>query len=159
MAATSQTDVLIIGGGPVGLLIAHGFTRQGVDSIIVEKHDKTEQAMYGRATTLYPRTLEISDRLELLDELNQSGYIARNSVTYKDGTPKIGNLYYDNARSAHERYTTSTGQGAVVVLRPDGILNYATALDDSGVSEIPLLISPQSTNRWKIIRQFREERE
>jgi len=50
-----------------------------------EKHDKTEQAMYGRATTLYPRSLEMLDQLELLDELNQIGYIARNSVTYKDG--------------------------------------------------------------------------
>lgn len=87
--------------------------------------------MYGLATTLYPRTLEMLDRLELLDGLNQIGYIARNSVTYKDGTLRIGNLYYDNARSAHERYTISTGQGAVVVLRPDGILGYATALDDS----------------------------
>lgn len=47
------------------------------------------------------------------------------------GTPRVGNLYYDNTRSAHERYTISTGKGAVVVLRPDGILGYATALDDS----------------------------
>lgn len=37
MAATIQTDVLIIGGGPVGLLIAYGLARQGVDSIIVGK--------------------------------------------------------------------------------------------------------------------------
>lgn len=37
MATITQTDVLIIGGGPVGLLIAHGLARQGVDSIIVGK--------------------------------------------------------------------------------------------------------------------------
>jgi phenol 2-monooxygenase len=47
------------------------------------------------------------------------------------GTPRIGNIYYDNTRSAHEKYTISTGKGAVVVLRPDGILGYATTLDDS----------------------------
>ena len=41
--------------------------------------------MNGRATTLYPRTLEMLDQLELLDKLNQIGYIGRNSVTYKDG--------------------------------------------------------------------------
>ena len=41
--------------------------------------------MYGRATTLYPRTLEMLDQLDLLDELNQIGYIGRNSVTYNDG--------------------------------------------------------------------------
>lgn len=41
--------------------------------------------MYGRATTLYPRTLEMLDQLDLLESLNQIGYIGRNSVTYKDG--------------------------------------------------------------------------
>ncbi|GAB1208560.1 hypothetical protein APSETT445_007311 [Aspergillus pseudonomiae] len=85
MTATIKTDVLIVGGGPVGLLVAYGLARQGVDTVLVEKHDKEQQAMYGRATTLYPRTLEMLDQLELLDELNQIGYIGRNSVTYKDG--------------------------------------------------------------------------
>ncbi|EAU36689.1 conserved hypothetical protein [Aspergillus terreus NIH2624] len=85
MATEFKTDVLVVGGGPVGLLIAYGLARQGVDSIVVEKHNKEQQAMYGRATTLYPRTLEMLDQLELLDEMNQIGFVARNSVTYKDG--------------------------------------------------------------------------
>lgn len=103
MADSIKTDVLVIGGGPVGLLIAYSLARQGVDSVVVgelhpsiyssqnakvhgiEQYNKEEQAMYGRATTLYPRTLEMLDQLELLDDLNQIGYIGRNSVTYKDG--------------------------------------------------------------------------
>lgn len=31
------------------------------------------------------RTLEMLDQIELLDEMNQIGFVARNSVTYKDG--------------------------------------------------------------------------
>ncbi|TQB69373.1 hypothetical protein MPDQ_001953 [Monascus purpureus] len=85
MVDSIKTDVLIIGGGPVGLLMAYSLARQGVDAIVVEQYNKEEQAMYGRATTLYPRTLEMLDQLELLDDLNQIGYIGRNSVTYKDG--------------------------------------------------------------------------
>ncbi|KAL4795469.1 pentachlorophenol 4-monooxygenase [Aspergillus venezuelensis] len=85
MNDTIKTDVLISGGGPVGLLIAYSLALQGVDSTLVEQHDKAHQAMYGRATTLYPRTLEMLDQLQLLDELNQIGYIARNSVTYMNG--------------------------------------------------------------------------
>lgn len=46
------------------------------------------------------------------------------------GTPRIGNVYYDQDRAAHEAYTISTVKGAVVVLRPDGILGYATTLED-----------------------------
>ncbi|PWY63045.1 pentachlorophenol 4-monooxygenase [Aspergillus eucalypticola CBS 122712] len=85
MKTTVNTDVLIVGGGPVGLLISYSLARQGVASIVVAQHDKEQQAMYGRATTLYPRTLEMLDQLGLLEELNQIGYIGRNSVTYKDG--------------------------------------------------------------------------
>ncbi|KAF7588083.1 hypothetical protein BBP40_006182 [Aspergillus hancockii] len=85
MFASIKTDVLVVGGGPVGLLVAYGLARQGVDTVVVEKHDKEQQAMYGRAITLYPRTLEMLDQLELLDELNQIGYVGRNSVTYNDG--------------------------------------------------------------------------
>ncbi|RAH43301.1 pentachlorophenol 4-monooxygenase [Aspergillus brunneoviolaceus CBS 621.78] len=85
MSETIETDVLISGGGPVGLLIAYSLALQGVDSLLVERHDKAHQAMYGRATTLYPRTLEMFDQLGLLDELNQIGYVARNSVTYRKG--------------------------------------------------------------------------
>jgi 2-polyprenyl-6-methoxyphenol hydroxylase-like FAD-dependent oxidoreductase len=38
--------------------------------------------MYGRASTLYPRSLEMLDQLDLLDEINQLGFVARNSVTF-----------------------------------------------------------------------------
>ncbi|PYH91258.1 pentachlorophenol 4-monooxygenase [Aspergillus ellipticus CBS 707.79] len=85
MATAIETDVLICGGGPVGLLVAYSLARQGVASIVLEQHDKDQQAMYGRATTLYPRTLEMLDQLDLLNDLSQIGYIGRNSVTYKDG--------------------------------------------------------------------------
>jgi phenol 2-monooxygenase len=46
------------------------------------------------------------------------------------GNPRVGSIYYDQDRSAHERYSIATAKGAVVVLRPDGILGYATSLDD-----------------------------
>ncbi|KAJ5643727.1 uncharacterized protein N7484_006234 [Penicillium longicatenatum] len=85
MTDNPQTDVLIIGGGPVGLLIGYSLARQGVGTIVVEQHEKVQQPMYGRACTLHPRTLEMLDQLDLLDDLNQIGYICRNSVTWKDG--------------------------------------------------------------------------
>ena len=38
--------------------------------------------MYGRACSLYPRTIEMIDQLDLSDELNQVGIIGRGSVTF-----------------------------------------------------------------------------
>lgn len=46
--------------------------------------------------------------------------------------PKAGFMYYDQDRSAHVAYSISPKTGAVVVVRPDGILGYATNLDDVG---------------------------
>ncbi|KAJ5131934.1 FAD binding domain-containing protein [Penicillium atrosanguineum] len=44
--------------------------------------------------------------------------------------PKIGHVFYDQDRAAHGAYTISTKNGAVVILRPDGILGHAAPLDD-----------------------------
>lgn len=44
--------------------------------------------------------------------------------------PKAGFMYYNQDRSAHLAYSISPKTGAVVVVRPDGMLGYATTLDD-----------------------------
>lgn len=43
------------------------------------------QAMFGRATTLYPRSIELLEQLDLTKELCQVGFIARSAVNYRDG--------------------------------------------------------------------------
>lgn len=43
--------------------------------------------------------------------------------------PTVGRLYYDPEGSAHAAYTVADSNGAVVIIRPDGILGYATQLD------------------------------
>jgi phenol 2-monooxygenase len=44
------------------------------------------------------------------------------------GVERFGNLYYDADNSVHGKYGVSEGSGAVVVLRPDGILGFAVSL-------------------------------
>ena len=88
------TDIFICGGGPVGLLIAYSLARQGVKSLVVgqqcgpainvnvnqcvERHQRKLQEKHGRATSLYPRSLELLEREDLFDQLAQVGFIARN---------------------------------------------------------------------------------
>jgi phenol 2-monooxygenase len=48
--------------------------------------------------------------------------------------PAVGKLYYDSAAQAHDCYGVSRETGAIVVLRPDGILGFAAGLDN--VSEV-----------------------
>ncbi|MCJ1397810.1 hypothetical protein MMC11_001006 [Xylographa trunciseda] len=87
---TTQVDVLICGGGPVGLLLSYQLARMGIKTYIVEQHDKSTQGMYGRACVLYPRTLEMLDQLDLGEALGQIGFIGRSAVTYHDGKPIHG---------------------------------------------------------------------
>ncbi|KAF2098696.1 pentachlorophenol 4-monooxygenase [Rhizodiscina lignyota] len=85
MAETVKVDILICGAGPVGLLLAYQLKRMGHSIYIIDRHDAEKQSMFGRATSLFPRTLEMLDQLDLLEEMNQIGVIGRSSVTFKDG--------------------------------------------------------------------------
>jgi phenol 2-monooxygenase len=45
------------------------------------------------------------------------------------GVSRFGNVYYDHQGQAHSRYGVSYGEGGLVIIRPDGILGFATRLD------------------------------
>lgn len=82
---TAECDVAIVGGGPVGLLLAYQLKRFGVSAVVFEKHVKETQDAYGRAVALFPRTMEQLDQLDLGEAMLQLGFACRNSVTYKNG--------------------------------------------------------------------------
>lgn len=82
---TAEYDVVIVGGGPVGLLMAYQLKRFGVSACVLEQHDKNTQDAYGRAIALFPRTTEQLDQLDVIDPMLQLGFACRTSVTYKDG--------------------------------------------------------------------------
>jgi len=64
-----ETTVLIVGGGPVGLLGAHLLARRGVKTIVAEKHLQRLEAP--KAHALNPRSLEICAAAGLaMDEIH-----------------------------------------------------------------------------------------
>ncbi|KAJ5611780.1 hypothetical protein N7528_008885 [Penicillium herquei] len=85
MNGDTEYDVVIVGGGPVGLLLAYQLKRFGTSVCVLEQHDKQSQDAYGRAIALFPRTLEMLDQLDLIEPMLQLGFACRTSVTYKDG--------------------------------------------------------------------------
>jgi 2-polyprenyl-6-methoxyphenol hydroxylase-like FAD-dependent oxidoreductase len=56
---TTDTDVLIVGAGPVGLFLANECARRGLKWRLVEI--RPSQSMHSKALAIFPRTLEIFD--------------------------------------------------------------------------------------------------
>jgi 2-polyprenyl-6-methoxyphenol hydroxylase-like FAD-dependent oxidoreductase len=55
----TDTDVLIVGAGPVGLFLANECARRGLRWRLIEAH--SSQSEYSKALAIFPRTLEIFD--------------------------------------------------------------------------------------------------
>lgn len=66
-----RVPVLIVGAGPVGLSLALGLARCGVESIVIEKNASTSEQ--SRAPGVWSRTLEIFDGWGVVDDLLATG--------------------------------------------------------------------------------------
>ena len=74
----ADTDVLIVGAGPVGLFLANECARRGLRHRIVET--QASQSIHSKALAIFPRTLEILDMAGLvgpfLDHANRVTSVA-----------------------------------------------------------------------------------
>src|ERR1700732_792051 len=70
-AATRDTDVLIVGAGPTGLVLALWLTRLGVRVRIVDK--TAEPGTTSRAVAVQARTLELYRQIALADAVVEGG--------------------------------------------------------------------------------------
>ncbi|MHB8528368.1 MAG: FAD-dependent monooxygenase [Caulobacteraceae bacterium] len=68
MSKDFDTDVLIVGAGPAGLVLACELARRGVDFRLVEQ--RSEPLRMSRGKGVQPRTQEIFDDLGVLDAFN-----------------------------------------------------------------------------------------
>src|SRR5215208_1693267 len=94
----TDTQVLVVGAGPVGLFMAAELNRHGVFCRIVDKNDEPTHA--SRAASIQARTLEILDSISLADEFVQVGNICHATATYTSDHKLIKYLTYDELDSA-----------------------------------------------------------
>ena len=83
MGAALDTEVLVVGAGPVGLMLAGELRLGGAEVLVVEQRD--QPATESRASTLHARTMEIFDSRGLLDRLG--------TVAEAGGPAALGELW------------------------------------------------------------------
>src|SRR5882672_8090414 len=66
-----DTDVLIVGAGPTGLMLANQLGRRGVRAVIVDRH--SGPAQQSRAMAVHARTLEIYSKLGIAERSLELG--------------------------------------------------------------------------------------
>ncbi len=79
----STADVLVVGAGPTGLVLAVELQRLGVDVQIIDRH--AAPLPWDRATVIHPRTLEIFEQLGVVDPILDRGVPQRETVVAADG--------------------------------------------------------------------------
>ncbi|KAJ6466542.1 FAD binding domain-containing protein [Mycena vitilis] len=60
----------------------------------VKQEDKKSNSSYGRATTMWPRTIELLDQLDLAERLLQIGVVTRNALHFRDGRRSTGGFMF-----------------------------------------------------------------
>lgn len=93
----SGAPVLVVGGGPVGLVMASELARTGVPARIVDK--LAEPSPWSRAVGVHARTLELLERLEVTERIVAESVHVRGASLVAEGETlaEIGFEHVDSA--------------------------------------------------------------
>ena len=91
-----ETDVIVIGGGPVGLAMAAELSYRGIKTILIEKKPTTSDL--AKAVAINSRSMEHFRRIGLQEKLQDASYPRDMAINITFAT----NLY--NGRIFFRRY-------------------------------------------------------
>lgn len=95
MSSTQRAcEVLIVGGGPAGLVLACLLAKAGVDVVVLER--RTHPRHYSRAIGLHPPALEILNLLDLEEAVVAEGVRVHAGTAYSRGR-RLGTLSFEHA--------------------------------------------------------------
>ncbi|MDQ6675512.1 MAG: FAD-dependent monooxygenase [Chloroflexota bacterium] len=84
---TSDCQVLVVGAGPTGLVLAAELLARGISTSVIDKGGGI--ILQSRATGLHARTLELLDLMGLADRFVERGQIVRRFQYYSEGKPLV----------------------------------------------------------------------
>ncbi|MDE9518919.1 FAD-dependent monooxygenase [Xenorhabdus bovienii] len=97
----NDNPVLIVGGGPVGMLTALELSLFGIKSKIISKY--LRHSPHSKATIIWPRVLEILSRTGVSDRIVDTGHYF-DQMNYYSNKKMIGNIRFDKLKYTNYRY-------------------------------------------------------
>lgn len=91
--------VIVIGGGPVGLIAAHSLSKAGIEFVVLERRPNIVEDV-GASLVLFAMSLRVLGQLGLLDKTREVGHELLRWADYtKDGlTRESWYMYYLRAK-------------------------------------------------------------
>lgn len=89
----ADSDIVIVGGGPVGLYLAGRLIQKGIFCRILEKRTTIDK--HSKSLGIHPVSLELFDRAEIVDSFLKEGLKIKKGVAFWD-TEKIGEISFEN---------------------------------------------------------------
>ncbi len=80
---SADTDILIVGAGPTGLMLANQLARWGLSPLIIDRH--SGPAQQSRAMAVQARTMEIYAKMGVIDEALSRGAVAAGANMWTSG--------------------------------------------------------------------------
>ena len=99
--APSNAEVLIVGAGPTGLVLALVLARLGVAVRIIDQ--KESVAPYSRALGVHARTLEFYRQLGFADDVVNAGVIAKTANLWRQRR-RVARIQFDDIGAGLTRY-------------------------------------------------------
>ncbi|AIF45240.1 FAD-dependent monooxygenase [Virgibacillus sp. SK37] len=81
----TRTEVLIIGAGPTGLMLANMLHTYGINFRIIDK--KQGPSRYSKALGVHPRAMEMMELAGLYPSFLQEGFLAKHAQLYSNNQP------------------------------------------------------------------------
>lgn len=94
--AASNFKVIVVGGGPVGLIAAHALHHAGIDFVVLEARDSVVLDQ-GASLILTAPSIRVLHQLGLWERLSEIGVEMNRSTSFT----RDGSVFWDNTAVFH----------------------------------------------------------